>query len=400
MIDDAGNLSIDFLVGFTIFMITLIYVATLIPTLFIGLQSNSIDYNAVAYRTSVILAEDPGMPYNPSWETLPNTSDSDILRFGLALSKDTPNILTPEKINRFFCSTEFAYPADYQSRAVFGDYPYRFNISLQMAGSNTMQSVGDVLPEDTSGRNITGTFGYSRRVIKIKEHSNATLDFSNFKLTSGQPANNLPLGIYTQNASSQAFSLYFNYSDLLNNGPDYNNPAYEINPLAPSGSSGIIGGEGALINLTGLNYIPQNQTPSTAVNLTNISIYYSFSNAPTGTGQGPFEGPRLPSWNATPFVVYIDGNSMPVTTLPYPVGYNVSVFIPPGLLSFAGQGDTSTLLNITMLFSLTDGYGNPRQDWYLNSSQVPPYGAFQYNYTNPNITQPHLEDGVMEVAVW
>ena len=102
MIDDDGNLSIDFLVGFTIFMITLIYVATLIPTLFIGLQSNSIDYDAVAYRTGVILAEDPGMPYNPSWETLPNISDSEILRFGLALSKDTPNILTPEKINRFF----------------------------------------------------------------------------------------------------------------------------------------------------------------------------------------------------------------------------------------------------------------------------------------------------------
>ena len=148
MIDDAGNLSIDFLAGFTIFMITLIYVATLIPTLFLGLQSSSIDYDAVAYRTGVILVEDPGMPYNPSWETLPNTSDSQILRFGLALSKDTPNILSPEKINRFFCSTEFVYPDDYQSRAVFGNYPYLFNISFQMAGSNVTQSVGDIVPEN------------------------------------------------------------------------------------------------------------------------------------------------------------------------------------------------------------------------------------------------------------
>jgi len=171
MIDDAGNLSIDFLAGFTIFMITFIYVATLIPGLFIGLQSRSIDYDAVAYRTGVVLVEDPGMPYNPSWETLSNTSDSQILRFGLAMSKDTPNILSPEKINRFFCSTEFVYPYDYQSRAVFGNYPYLFNISFQMAGSNVTQSVGDILPED---------YGYSRRVVKVKEHSNATLDFSNF----------------------------------------------------------------------------------------------------------------------------------------------------------------------------------------------------------------------------
>src|SRR5208283_3087370 len=223
MIDDAGNLSIDFLAGFTIFMITFIYVATLIPGLFIGLQSRSIDYDAVAYRTGVVLVEDPGMPYNPSWETLSNTSDSQILRFGLALSKDAPNILSPEKINRFFCSTEFVYPYDYQSRAVFGDYPYQFNISFQMAGSNVTQSVGDILPED---------YGYSRRVVKVKEHSNATLDFSNFN-PDGPLAQYTQNQSQTQNATSQVFSVYFNYTYLLNNGPepDPAGPYYECNPF-------------------------------------------------------------------------------------------------------------------------------------------------------------------------
>ncbi len=394
MIDDDGNLSIDFLVGFTIFMITLIYVATLIPTLFIGLQSNSIDYDAVAYRTGVILAEDPGMPYNPSWETLPNISDSEILRFGLALSKDTPNILTPEKINRFFCTSEFVYPTDYQSRAVFGDYPYQFNISLQMAGSNVTQSVGDILPVDSTGRSV-GTYGYSRRVIKVKEHSNATLDFSNFNVTSGQPKGNLPLGIYTQNATNQAFSVYFNYTYLLNSGPDYDSIAYQINPLAPSGANGLVGGEGALINLTGLQALPQNTGGIiTTVNLSSISVYKSQSAAPLGTGQEPFGGPELNSTNPSQFLLYIDGNPTPVTQLPCNVTSNVSLFIPPGLLGYLGGGDSSTLLNITMQFRLS------QQDWYLNSTQVTPYGAFNYNYTNPNITQPHLEDGVMEVAVW
>lgn len=390
MAEDAGNLSIDFLAGFTIFMITFIYVATLIPGLFIGLQSSSIDYDAVAYRTSVVLAEDPGMPYNPSWETLPNTSDSQILRFGLAISKDTPNILSYEKINRFFCTTEFVYPQDYQSRAVFGDYPYLFNISLQMAGSNVTQYIGDVRPED---------YGYSRRVIKVKEHSNATLDFSNCNPSQcpGLLGQYVLTNISTNNATNQAFSLYFNYTDLLDNGPANNNPAYQINPLSPSGTGQITGGEGVLINLTGLGNLPQD--PNTRVNLSSIAVYRSVSLAPLGTGQSPFVGPVLNSTNPSQFELFIDGSN--VTLLPHPVTNNVTLFIPPGLMSFLGQGDSSTLLNVTMQFSLTNSTTQaPQADRYLNTTQVAPYGAFPYNYTNPNITQPYLQDGVMEVAVW
>ena len=62
MTDDSGIQSIDFLAGFTIFMVAFIWVATMVPGLFIGIQSYTIDYDAVAYRTGVILAEDPGQP--------------------------------------------------------------------------------------------------------------------------------------------------------------------------------------------------------------------------------------------------------------------------------------------------------------------------------------------------
>ena len=62
MTDDSGIQSIDFLAGFTIFMVSFIWVATMVPGLFIGVQSYTIDYDAVAYRTGVILAEDPGQP--------------------------------------------------------------------------------------------------------------------------------------------------------------------------------------------------------------------------------------------------------------------------------------------------------------------------------------------------
>jgi hypothetical protein len=388
MTDEAGNLSIDFLAGFTIFMVTLIYVATLIPGLFIGLQSRSIDYDAVAYRTGVVLVEDPGMPYNPSWETLPNYSKGDILRFGLSLSKDTPNILSPEKISRFFCSTDFVYPDDYRSRAVFGDYPYQFNISFQRAEDNVTQSVGDALPED---------YGYSRRVVKVKEHSNATLDFSNIDGPGNPFIKKYTLTKdKTNNATSQVFSVYFNYTYLLENGPANNNPAYQINPLAPSGAGEIIGGEGALINLTGLKKLPTN---GSIVNLSSIAIYRSISLAPLGTGQSAFTGPVMNTTDTSPFELYIDGNI--TKTLPAGVDDNLSLFIPPGVLSFAGQGDSSALLNITMQFSLTNSTtGNPQPDRYLNSTLVQPDGAFDYTYSNPNVTQPSLHNGVVEVAVW
>ncbi len=61
MTKDSGALSIDFIVGFTIFLIAFIWVVSLVPGLLINLQGFTIDYDAVAYRTGVILVEDPGL---------------------------------------------------------------------------------------------------------------------------------------------------------------------------------------------------------------------------------------------------------------------------------------------------------------------------------------------------
>ena len=136
MTNNDGNLSVDFLVGFSIFMIAFIWVATLVPNLFLGVSSHQIDFDAVAYRTGVILAEDPGNPAVPDdpWKYLPDSDKDKIERFGLAVSKETPNILSPQKIDRFFDDAAFPDPEDYRQRAIFGDYPYHFNISLQEVG--------------------------------------------------------------------------------------------------------------------------------------------------------------------------------------------------------------------------------------------------------------------------
>ena len=65
---DDGVLSLDFLAGFTIFMLALVMVLSMVPGLLAGLESSGIDYDAVAYRTGVILVEDPGWPAYPPWE--------------------------------------------------------------------------------------------------------------------------------------------------------------------------------------------------------------------------------------------------------------------------------------------------------------------------------------------
>ena len=76
MTNSSGNLSVDFLVGFTIFMVAFIWVATLVPNLFLGVSSHEIDFDAVAYRTGVILAEDPGATIptvDTPWEFQPDS---------------------------------------------------------------------------------------------------------------------------------------------------------------------------------------------------------------------------------------------------------------------------------------------------------------------------------------
>ncbi len=275
------------------------------------------------------------------------------LRFGLALSKDTPNILSTPKINRFFCSTSFVYPEDYQSRAVFGDYPYQFNISLQMAGDNYTRSIGDILPEG---------YGYSRRVVKIKETSNATIGLAQIKQFYWSNETNL-----TDAPETHIFSIYLNCTDLSENGPDLNNPAYQINPIDPLG-------EGVIINLTDLNQTtcefqnplhPGCNGPQPNINLSSISIYQS---RPLPEGTGRTWSQVIPNTNHASYEMYIDGGDTPhnateSSEFPVNVTNSVSLFISPSSLNSWSFGDPNTYLRINMTFELDHG------DWFLNSTQ-------------------------------
>lgn len=378
----------DFLAGFTIFILAFIWVATMIPTLLVGLNAHSVDYNAVAYRTSVILAEDPGTAGSVSgalcsgysvnkeipWES--QSSKCGIARFGLAVSKDTPNVLDENKVNRFFCWTEsvdpadqwnFSYPDDYQKRAIFGDYPYRFNISLKIDGENQTRYVGEEIPETD--------YGYIRRAVMVKGPSNATINESLIKERYWSKGN------YTEDH----FVIQFNGTKLLK---DITATPHEINYRNYQIDPGL---DTIIINITGLDTLYYDSpTSMTTTNLSSINLYRSLGPPPQPLGW----------FNDKNTFTYIDGNSTPVGTLPANVTSNISLVIPAEAVISESTLRANPQVYLSLVFkntnpnpTINNTYGN----WYINSSAS---GPFEYDYNPANVTQPQLRSGVLEVAVW
>jgi len=99
---ETGQLSIDFVIGFTIFMIAFIFVSTMISGLLINIHTREIDYDAVAYRTGVVLVEDPGEPSEWNLLDLAIQEERDNLkRLGLGIARNNPGILMESKIEKF-----------------------------------------------------------------------------------------------------------------------------------------------------------------------------------------------------------------------------------------------------------------------------------------------------------
>ncbi len=102
--DESGNLNIDFLVGVVIFIGAFLYIIGTIPGFFLPYQTNSVDLGSVVYRTSCLLAEDPGWYVDDvsgvngtAWEY---EDIAKLARVGLAVDKKTPNVLAMDKVSR------------------------------------------------------------------------------------------------------------------------------------------------------------------------------------------------------------------------------------------------------------------------------------------------------------
>ena len=315
------------------------------PRLLIGLQAYTVDYDAVAYRTSVILVEDPGEPALPlavqPWEYL--NDPRDVVRFGLAISRDTPNILSQDKVNRFFCSTAFSYPVDYQNKTIFGNYPYMFNISLLDVTRNTTLTVGDAMSPNSS-------YGTIRRLVKIKGSSNATINSTHY--------------IRGENETHHEFTILFNNTELLDD--QVRDPVYQIDPAK----------ENIVINITNINSTLGDRWQCFDINLSKkITLFSQDPNTNTFYTVGYFDDP------------VIDGIQHNLSfTPPYGVKNNISMILDPNFIPWSNY----KLVYVTLAFDLIgNGVCNFPGSQFLNNSVASP---FDYNYDQKNVTQPNLRD--------
>ncbi len=137
MRSQKGQLSLDVLVGLTIFMITFIFILQYLPSVFV-VQRSDISLSSNAYRVASLLAESPGYWTNGScngtdWEN--HWRDSDVtVRVGLSESPGEVSITKVLNFSKLYEERGYDYVA-----SMFGVKNY--NISIQFPDSNSSSPV-------------------------------------------------------------------------------------------------------------------------------------------------------------------------------------------------------------------------------------------------------------------
>jgi hypothetical protein len=194
--DDHGQSNIDFLFGLAIFLATFIYAVSFIPGLFAPYQPSSIDLSSVAYRTGVILVEDPGWYIYDSingyglqnWETnIADLNDSTKGgRIGLAdnsLDKSTPNVLSIDKINALnnantADSNYIPYKLVRDKIGLNGSVIYDFNLNITMNNTMTHKNV-EILNRTSDQSQGGANIEYMDRVVMIDTGKELVVDCNN-----------------------------------------------------------------------------------------------------------------------------------------------------------------------------------------------------------------------------
>jgi hypothetical protein len=401
MKDDSGLLSIDFIAGFTIFMVAFIIVVTMVSGLLVSLQSRTIDYDALAYRTGVILTEDAGDPGGAGdlndnapgtgWEIKDFGSTQEkreVIRLGLALSKNYPNILSAVKVENFFYNNAGLTADDYlayrQKLMLFNfnnqylsTKPtfYHFNIRLKsiedqsdfpkdsvphVTSSPLYQSVyvGD---DDSNVQN----YGYSRRVVKIKQPSSM---YINLSYPLGEPS--------VSNFSVQYDKDEFNSTLGLLLGLRYN-----IDPYNEQTAISVTLNNSAPVTLKyveAVMHLP-NSAYETPFNISDTSPITAkiYLNTNTTSGHQWYKGDTTP--------ILSNSNVLLVLEPGFVAGKSLSVYNESSISVRCTFSDNVTARDFPIIYSYTE-WSLVNSTWML----VP----------NPNMTMPYMIPAVLEVKVW
>jgi hypothetical protein len=377
-------LSVDFLAGFTIFIVALIMVINLVPSILVGIQGQPIDYDAVAYRTAAILLEDPGWGYDRNINTSTSrweqqlTFTSDISRFGLAVSKDTPNILSRTKIDTFFDDTHFTRD-NYERKLIFADLPYApyaYNITLSVDGDSAV-TIGDPVPKVS--------YGYMRRFVKVKEPTSMAIQSGLYKAAVLINETNPPSDPLSHTTH---ISVVLNYTDLNDRT---RGSAYDINPYTDDVTIIVTGFRPALESLG-----PPLNPLGDFSNMTQVtlqSVNLSKWNVPAA-GHVPPSWLPADSWLEN-YLLYNETTAdLHDRDDPFPVLNSSEVglkLLPP--LPFGEDDNARICVNFTFHYEWSSNQTADGNHHFIFNDDT-----FEYNYAT--VTSPPLRDGVLEVAIW
>lgn len=256
MKDDLGQASLDFLAGVIIFMGSLIMIIQFIPGIFTPFQTEVTDLNSVAYRTGVLLLEDPGWWSNTStntsgtdWENHLNNTQRVGLASVDAANKTTPNVLNKKKVEKFANIskdnlTEFL--GLYRNISGY-QLEYGYNISLFYLDGGLLK-INDT--NITAGYPIPATQDIAK-IERLVMVDTGEISVANGNL-SGQPPANKKVQINYTHLQDRDFKIIIT-SFNITTPPG---PPAELNWVQVVPGSGILkGSDGLVIKLNGTTMV-------------------------------------------------------------------------------------------------------------------------------------------------
>jgi hypothetical protein len=417
---------VDFLVGFTIFILSLIMVANFVPSLLVGLQrTTGIDYDAVAYRTGVVLVEDPGeppglspvgsspppvSPPHPQWDLQTLAEKEFVNRFGLALTRDTPNILSINKIERFFNSSysnpinPFFNDTDYRNKLLFSSYQYGYNITLQNLSPMKAGDYPNGLVR-MLGQPYPAGYGYIRRYVVIKQNSEAAINMSTFWIPQAFIA-----------TREDQVDLHFTPDHLADPNPHEQfvirlDNAILYNKAIDTPLKIDLQREPLSIRITNLSSCLNNtayKLISDPSPLANSSEQWATNNPSAYFDPGNYLNELVPPTNATLIAVTFSDPGTGDDWTSFVRGVNLTIDGDPA--KSPGFPLPPSGVNVENTIEL---YAQPIDPFFLNDGRplditfyfqnIIPHtlvsGTFWYDYNSLNVTQPVLSTGMLEVAI-
>ncbi|WP_094227898.1 DUF7287 family protein [Methanolobus psychrotolerans] len=222
MMDEKGQIAVDFLLGISLFLIALTFTVQFIPGMFMSGTAGESSLDYTAYRTATVLVEDTGWWGNSTssgtdWETQP----SNMMRIGLAADDEpkskltnSPNLLSKAKIEQFMLVNENTL---IENLGLYNNvdnthFSYGYNISINQEGvplvlNSTAIMRGKPTPLDREVSKITRVVLVETGTVAVLKGSELTGEIASEAIinVTGPFEENITIQIRNLNGANHSF---------------------------------------------------------------------------------------------------------------------------------------------------------------------------------------------------